>query len=47
MLKRTLTELSASIAIAVVALLAVAGMETLPSYLMDYLLRAGLVYQGY
>lgn len=47
MLKRTLTELTVSIAFAAVALLTVAGLETLPSYLMDYLLRAGLAYQGY
>lgn len=47
MLKRSLIEGLATAVVVGAALLTVAGLESLPQYLMDYLVRSGLVYQGY
>lgn len=42
-----MVELLLTIGCAGLAALALTGLETLPSYYLDYLLRSGLVYQGY
>lgn len=47
MLMRLVTEILVTVAVAVAALLTLNGLEFLPKYLMEYLLRSGLVYQGY
>jgi hypothetical protein len=47
MLKRLLVDATATIVVAAVGLLVLRGLESLPAYLMDYMLRSGIVYQGY
>jgi hypothetical protein len=47
MRKQVLTELVVSMAVLGTALLTLIGLESLPEYLMQYLLRSGLIYQGY
>jgi hypothetical protein len=44
---RLAAEILLTVVVAGVALLVLNGMEMLPKYLMEYLLRSGLVYQGY
>ncbi len=44
---RILTEIAATVMVAFLVLLLFGGLDSLPTYMMEYLLRSGLVYQGY
>jgi hypothetical protein len=44
---RLIAEIVASVVVLALVAFSAFGLELLPTYLVDYLLRSGLVYQGY